>query len=124
MLEGRDCISVILAPCNPWESDSQNIGTWYIIGKMMNSFIDDVGTGLKCGYMVNSGVSSGCWQEKRGKSPVKLEIVVTCGGGDIVIITSGAMGNSGAQSLLKGESSQLVTVVQAFWTEWDEGQLG
>ena len=93
-------------------------------GKMMNSFIDDVGIGLKCGYMVNSGVSSGCWQEKRGKSPVKLEIVVTCGGGDIVIITSGAMGNRGAQSLLKGESSQLVTVVQAFWTEWDEGQLG
>ena len=93
------------------------------IGKMMNSFIDDVGIGLKCGYIVNSGVSSGWWRENCGKSTVKLETVVTCGGGHMVIITSGAMGNVGAQSLLKGGWSQLVTVVQACWTEWDEGQL-
>lgn len=63
----------------------------------MNSFIDDGGIGLKCGYMVNSGVSSGWWQENHGKSTVKLETVVTCGGGHMVIITSGAMGNVGAQ---------------------------
>lgn len=116
MLEGRDYISVILAPCSPWKSDPQNIGTWHVIGKMMKSFIDDVEIGLKCGYMVESGVNSGWGQEKRGKSTVKLGIVVTCGGGPIVIITSGAMGNAGW--------SRLVPVVQACWTECGEGQLG
>lgn len=93
-----EIISVILAPCNPWKSDPQNIGTWHVIGQIMKSFIDDVEIGLKCGYMVRSGVNSGWGQEKRGKSTVKLGIVVTCGGGHIVIITSGAMGNADGHS--------------------------
>ena len=36
MHEGKGYISVILPTPTPWKSDPQNVGSWQIIGEMMD----------------------------------------------------------------------------------------